>query len=91
MAKEIIKQLVSNVDEKRKAFKLTKKEIVKINGKKYAQMWFLSVEEYYPGYQEALEVFCRVTDGYNDIDVESLNPNCLTGDQEANKEALIAA
>lgn len=86
MKKKVIKKFRSELDGKLKDFELTLKERLPSN--KIRSCW-ASVENMENGAPEVIEFQCAIPEGYVDLDLKTLNTECLTGSAEPNTEALI--
>ena len=83
MPKNIIKEI------KGKKYELTYQGVQKEFGKLVKHSAWMSLEKNDQGEYDTLEYVCKVPEGYKDIDLKTLNTNCLTNDIPANKQALV--
>lgn len=90
--KEVIKEFESKLTGDIISFKLTKKEMIIKDNVNYIHSYWIAIEPYndndITNYYEILEFNCIVPTGYNDLDLDTLKTECLTGDTLPNEEAL---
>ena len=84
---KVVKEFTSRLTNKLERFEKTKEShtIDTDNGLKYVRSWWAKIE----GDNEVLEFICALDNDGSNIDFNTLNTKCLTGDEEVNKEAVI--
>lgn len=80
-------KIIKKIDGK--DYELTFQEVKVVFGKKEKHSRWMALEKNEKGEYDFLDYVCKIPEGCNDIDLATLNTDCLTNNIPPNKEALV--